>query len=71
MRTIITIHDKEAQALDDLCSRRNWSRAKGVREGVRLLLQKHSSSDNRDVFGMWKDRQIDGVEYQQQLRSEW
>lgn len=71
MRTIITIDDDEVAALTKLCEQKGWSRAKGFREGVRLLLKQHKQVNEVDVFGIWQDRNIDGLEYQQDLRSEW
>lgn len=71
MRTIIQIDDAEAKELEKLCSEKGWSRAKGFREGVRLLLKQYKETKDVDVFGIWKNKQIDGLEYQQKLREEW
>lgn len=71
MRTIIQIGDSEAQELAKLCAEMGWSRAKGFREGVRMLLKHHKQTQDVDVFGIWKNKKIDGLEYQQKLREEW
>ncbi|WP_201325563.1 CopG family transcriptional regulator, partial [Burkholderia sp. E168m23] len=34
-----------------------------------IALNKHRLAD--DVFGLWKDRTVDGLAYQEELRSEW
>lgn len=76
MRTIITIDDQEAAAFFALCQERGWSRAKGFREGARLLLKHHRHRQEENpqqvhAFGLWKDRACDSVVFQQQLRDEW
>jgi len=77
MRTIIELTDEQVQRLKKLCEREGISRAEAVRRGVDLLLEHEKK--RRDefqaaldaAFGMWKDRGIDGVEYQRKLRAEW
>ena len=71
MRTIITIDDKEAADFFALCQAKGWSRAKGFREGARLLMKQDMPIKKVDAFGIWKSRAIDGVTYQQRLRDEW
>lgn len=77
MRTLITIDDHEAAAFFALCKERGWSRAKGFREGARLLLKHHHHHRQQEnpqqvhAFGLWRNRAIDGVAYQQQLRDAW
>jgi hypothetical protein len=58
------------------CARAKVSRAEAIRRAVNELLAK-SEQDHADdeaafraAFGMWKDRGIDGVDYQRQLRAE-
>ncbi len=40
-------------------------------DGLLLKSPQHPSSINDPIFGLWKDKAIDGVEIQQKLRSEW
>lgn len=77
MRTIIELTDEQIEGLRRLCEREGISRAEAVRRGVELLLrEKDARIEERRAaldaaFGMWKDRDIDGVEYQRKLRAEW
>lgn len=77
MRTIIELTDEQIEGLRLLCEREGISRAEAVRRGVELLLRgKDARMEERRAaldaaFGMWKDRDIDGVEYQRKLRAEW
>jgi hypothetical protein len=70
MRTIIDIPNEQLQRLTELCRREDVSRAEAVRRAIALLLET-STSHHGDAFGLWKDRRIDGVAYQQTLRREW
>lgn len=77
MRTIIELTDEQVERLKRFCEREGISRAEAVRRGVDLLLcERESWRDERRealeaAFGMWKDRDIDSVEYQRELRAEW
>ena len=77
MRTIVELTDEQVEALRVYCAREGISRAEAVRRGVDLLLCQRDAKEREfqealaGVFGMWKDRGIDGVEYQRKLRAEW
>jgi Arc/MetJ-type ribon-helix-helix transcriptional regulator len=81
MRTIIDLPEEQIEQLRRLCRRKGISRAEAVRRGVELLLDSEEQSDHDRLaerrraldaaFGMWKDRGMDAVEYQRQLRAEW
>lgn len=78
-RTIVDIPDEDLQFLAELCAREKISRAEAVRRAVReyrsnakpfIDLEAREKALN-GIFGMWKGRNIDSVEYQRQLRAEW
>lgn len=77
MRTIIDLRDDQLAGLSELCRREGISRAEAVRRGVELLLAQRATKEQEferamsAAFGIWKDRGIDSVEYQRQLRAEW
>ena len=77
MRTIVDLTDEQLAELKRLCEREGISRAEAVRRGVDLLLTRQKAAEYEfksaldAAFGMWKDRDIDGVEYQRKLRAEW
>jgi hypothetical protein len=70
MRTIIDIPDEQLRPVSERCRKESISRAELVRRAIALYLEL-SRSDGKDVFGLWRDRSEDGVEYQRSLRAEW
>lgn len=71
MRTLVDIPDGDILALDDLSAKRGASRAKVIRQAVREYLDRHPPADMEAAFGLWRDAPVDGLEYQDRLRSEW
>jgi hypothetical protein len=77
MRTIIELPEAQVRALAAYCARAKVSRAEAIRRAVNELLAKSEQDRAEDeaafkaAFGMWKNRGIDGVDYQRQLRAEW
>lgn len=74
MRTLIDLPKEQMEALAALCQREGISRAEAVRRAVALMLEEKKiglQQALQDSFGMWKNRAIDGVEYQRELRAEW
>lgn len=74
MRTLVDIPDDKIAALDAIASRRRWSRAEAVRQGIDRLLAEEAAAEQADLdaaFGAWKHLGVDGLELQRQLRSEW
>lgn len=64
--------------LDRFAAAKGWSRAEAVRQAVAGLLDREEAAERAAdkaaldaVFGMWKDRNMDGLAYQQALRAEW
>ncbi len=78
MRTLVDIPEDAIDRLDSFAASRGWSRAEAVRRAVNdMLAQAEAAERAADdaalaaAFGMWKDRGIDGLAYQQALRAEW
>ena len=75
MRTIVDLPEEQLQWLASLCVREGISRAEAIRRAVEASMQRDEKADFKRAldaaFGMWKDRGIDGVEYQRELRAEW
>lgn len=74
MRTLVDLPEKQIKALNQLSKQRKVSRAQLVREAVASYIDANSKA-SRDaaidaVFGMWQDRNIDGLEYQKKMRAE-
>ena len=71
MRTIIDLPQDQIAALDHLRGSQR-SRAALIREAVALYLaQQPTSFDNLPAFGVWRDRQVDSLLYEDTLRDEW
>lgn len=70
MRTIVELPEDLVQALDAIGLERRASRAALVREAVRDYLERNRR-DPREAFGLWRDRDEDGIAYQVRLRDEW
>ena len=70
MRILVDLPAAEVRRLDDLSRRQNTSRAELIRHAVAAFLAQNSTG-LADSFGLWKDRGVAGLEYQQTLRGEW
>lgn len=71
MRTIIDLPQEQIDALDRLRGNER-SRAAVIREAVALYLEQRTSNlADLPAFGIWRDRQIDSLAYEEALRSEW
>jgi metal-responsive CopG/Arc/MetJ family transcriptional regulator len=71
MRTLVDIPDDALAKLDDLRERRGVSRAELIRTAIGDLLKRNPPVTPDDVFGLWRGREIDGLEHQRRLRDEW
>jgi predicted transcriptional regulator len=71
MRTLINIDEKQVLQLDRVAKKLNRSRASVVREAVSDYLQRQPKGGDKDAFGLWGQRKIDGLAYQEKIRGEW
>ena len=70
MKTLIDIPNNQIESLAVICDRFNISRSEAIRRSIDLFIIKNNKK-NIDVFGIWKDKNIDGLTYQNNLRDEW
>lgn len=70
MRTLIDIPDKQIKDLAAVSEAEKVSRAELIRRAIAAYLEKKRPKAIK-AFGVWKDRKVDGVVYQEQSRSEW
>lgn len=70
MRTLVDIPEKQLQELTVISQSQHVSRAEVIREAINLYLASKQRPE-LDAFGLWRDRQVDGLAYQEQVRSEW
>ncbi len=71
MRTIVDLPDEQIAALKRMSDTAHSSRAELVRRAIDEYLARHLPAQDDDAFGLWKNRKIDGVSYQQHARDEW
>jgi predicted transcriptional regulator len=71
MRTLINMEEKQIRELDRLARNQNRSRASVVRDAVSDYLQRQATGAHKDAFGLWGQRKIDGLAYQEKMRGEW
>ncbi len=72
MRTIIDIPEDMLTQLESARVRQKCSRASLIREAIQSFLKKQSNVSDLDrAFGLWKEKELDGVDYQNALRREW
>ncbi len=71
MRTLVDIGDTQIRALDELSKKDKRSRAALIREALDDYLAKRRGSRGGDAFGLWGDGKVDGLAYQEKVRSEW
>ena len=71
MRTLVDIPEAELEALNALSRAEGISRAESIRRAISAYVELNSPPAKHAGFGLWKDYDIDGDEYQQKIRSEW
>ena len=72
MRTLVDIPDADIRKLSHLSAKRKVSRAALIREAITGFLARNEPERSRKkAFGIWRDLEIDSVEYQRKLRDEW
>jgi len=71
MRTLIDIPEKDLSLLNRVSERQGVSRAEVVRQAIAAYLEPHKHAEKVEGFGLWSDHPVDGLEYQEKIRSEW
>ncbi|WP_428426804.1 ribbon-helix-helix protein, CopG family [Pararhizobium sp.] len=71
MRTLIDITELQVQALEEIASKEKLSRAAVIRAAIDDYVQRRRQVEIDDAFGLWGKRGMDGLSYQEKVRSEW
>ena len=73
MRTIVDIPDMQIKILNQLSKKQKVSRAEIIRQALAGYITNYNKSKKsyKLAFGIWKDRKIDGLLYQEKLRGDW
>ena len=70
MRTLVDIPDGQIRELTAICEVEKVSRAEVIRQAIASYIEKKKPA-TVEAFGLWKGRKVDGLAYQEQVRSEW
>lgn len=71
MRTLVDIGEAQIRALDEISREQMQSRAALIREAIDDYLGRRRQGQAGDAFGLWGNRRIDGLDYQERVRGEW
>jgi predicted transcriptional regulator len=71
MRALVDIDEMQIEKLDRLARRQKRSRAAVIRQALSDYINARAAESGEDAFGLWGDREIDGMEYQERVRNEW
>lgn len=71
MRALIDMNEAQVAALDALAKRARQSRAALIRAAIDDYLDRHHRERIEDGFGLWGQRKVDGLAYQEEARREW
>lgn len=69
MRTLVDIPEPQLRQLAAICKAKGLPRAEVVRQAIAAYIGTNKTES--DAFGLWGERKIDGLEYQEKLRAEW
>lgn len=70
-RILVDLPESQVEILATLVEAEQRPRAAIIRDAIEAYIAHHKQAIETDVFGVWKNRKIDGLEYQQELRAEW
>ncbi len=70
MRIVVDIPEPHLRELDRLASRERGSRGAIVRQAITEYLDRYAPQALDDAFGLWGERKVDGLAYQEKVRSE-
>ncbi|CAB3808020.1 hypothetical protein LMG28614_06723 [Paraburkholderia ultramafica] len=70
-RILVDLPDTQVEELAVIVEAEQRPRAAVIRDAIEAYIAQHKPALAADVFGLWKGKKIDGLEYQQELRSEW
>lgn len=69
-RILVDLPQPCVDELNAIAAAEKLPRAEVVRRAVAAYIEHHRPAAT-DAFGIWKNRGVDGVQYQEDLRAEW
>jgi metal-responsive CopG/Arc/MetJ family transcriptional regulator len=70
-RILVDLPDSQIEALTAIVELEHRPRAAIIRDAIEAYLSQRKRALSTEVFGLWSKKKIDGLSYQQDLRSEW
>ncbi|MCU5773708.1 ribbon-helix-helix protein, CopG family [Erwiniaceae bacterium BAC15a-03b] len=70
-RIVIDLSEEDLRQLDNLKAIRDVSRAELIRQAMAAFLDRNRVGGNSNAFGLWGNKKVDGVIYENQMREEW
>ncbi|MCG1018675.1 MULTISPECIES: ribbon-helix-helix protein, CopG family [Burkholderiaceae] len=70
-RILVDLPDSQVEALAVIVEAEHRPRAAIIRDAIEAYISQRKRTLGADVFGLWKSKKVDGLTYQQELRSEW
>ena len=71
MRTLVDIPANDLELLKGVTKKLASSRAEFGRRAISTSLEAHRTDPTAEAFGLWRDRPVDGLDYQERIRGEW
>lgn len=71
MRALVDLEQEQLRKLDRIAKAQQRSRAALIRDAVASYVEKNARETADDAFGLWRGRSLDGLAYQEKVRSEW
>ncbi|KVN41560.1 CopG family transcriptional regulator [Burkholderia pyrrocinia] len=69
-RILVDLSDGQLDELAVIVETEQRPRAAIIRDAIDAYISQHKRPLADDVFGLWKGRAVDGLAYQEELRSE-
>ncbi len=71
MGSLVEIKEERLRELDRIARESDRTRAALIEDALAEYLNRQKVSHRDRAFGLWRERNIDGLEYQEEIRKEW
>jgi metal-responsive CopG/Arc/MetJ family transcriptional regulator len=71
MRILVDLPDRDLSLLRAVAKRLGISRAEFIRRALVAALAPYRTTMSHEAFGLWASHPVDGLAYQERMRSEW
>lgn len=70
-RILVDLTEEQLQELTAIVEAEQRPWAVVIREAIQAYIAQRKPGLAPDTFGLWKNRKVDGLAYQEKLREEW